>query len=329
MFTYSPKQWLGKHTTDIISLLIAANRTSKKNLVRILDNVKNEMYITTISGSVPWRAYQEEISEANLATFAADSDLKFSDATVRPVKIMAMDKFLMDQLRNSRFAEDMKQGAANITSDKFQQAVLAYLIPILGKSYEALFYNSITAATKAAISAGAAPAAQKAWAAAQPAGLVDGIIANMILNGNVIAVTGTTVTAANIVAEYEKIFTALPGVVAGKTETKMFVPETDYQLVVQANRAQQFRDIFTVDGKGMEDSTVTFSGIELEFVPQSTRFVGKAGATGDFVLATDKAGDENEFTIGKVNSLGDAMFGKAVATLDAEVLLPQQKVLYI
>ncbi|MDO7846483.1 hypothetical protein Q5H92_08950 [Hymenobacter sp. M29] len=329
MFTYSPKQWLGKHAAAIISLLIAANRTSKKNLVRILDNVKNEMYITTISGDVPWRPYQEEISEANLATFAQDSTLKFSDATVRPVKIMAMDKFLMDQLRNTRFAADIKQGAANIDSNEFRQAVLAYLIPILGKSFERLFYNSVTATTKAAIAASSATAAQKAWAAAQPDGLVDGILANMIANGNVIAVAGTSVTATNIVAEYEKIYAALPGVVAGNPDTRMFVPESDFSLVLQANRNQQYRDIFTVQGNGLENATVTFSGLELEFVPQPGRFAGRAGSSGDFVLATDKAGDENEFTIDKVNNLGDAMFGKAVATLDAEVLLPQQKVLYL
>ena len=329
MFTYNPKQWKGKHVIDIISILIAANRTSKKKLVRILDNIKNEQYVTTISGNVPFRAYQEEITEADLATFAADSTLAFADAIVRPTKIMAMDKFLMDQLRNSRFSEDMQKGAANITSDAFQQAVLAYLIPILGKSYESLFYSGITGNTKATIAAGAAPANQKAWAAAQPAGLVDGVIANLIVSNSVIAVTGTAVTAANIVAEYEKIIAATPGVVAGKAETRLFVPEGDYSLIKQANRNALYRDIFTVEGRGFEDATVTFSDTQVEFVPQSARFVGRAGASGDFVLGCDKAGEENEFTIDKVNKLGDSLFGKVVASLDAKVLLPQQKVLYL
>jgi hypothetical protein len=329
MFTYSPKQWKGKHSAEIISLLIAANRTSKKSLVRILDDIKNEEYVTTLSGQVPWRAYQEEISETDLANFAADSDLKFADAIVSPVKIMAMDKFLMNQLRNSRFSEDMQQGAANITSSKFEQAVISYLVPILGKNYESLFYNGITAATKTAIAASSATTTQKAWAAAQTAGLVDGVIANLILSGVVISVAGTTINATNIVAEYEKIMGATPPVVAGKTETKMFVPEGDFAIIKQANRNALYRDIFTVEGRGLEDATVTFSNMEVEFVPQPGRFVGYAGAGGDFILGCDKAGDENEFTIGKVNNLGDAMFGKTVATLDAKVLRPQQKVLYL
>ncbi len=331
---YAPKKFAGKHAQDIISLVIHANRTVSKKLVRVLDNIKNEQYVTTISGDVPWRDYQEDISEDDLDTFAADSTLAFADATVKPEKIMAMDKFAMDDLRSSRFAEDMKAGAANITSNEFEQAVISYLTPKLGKSYEKRYYLGITAAIKTAIAASSAPAAQKAWAAAQTAGKTCGVVARLIYAGivdaaaTVINVVGTTVTAANIVAEYKKIHLALPTEVAGKST--LFVPEGDFALILQANDDQTVRDKFTVSGDDMETATVKYLGMKIEFVPiTGMRFAGIAGDQGDFILGTDLLADSNEFTIGEKNNLGDVKFGKAVASLDAHVLLPQQKVLYI
>lgn len=333
MFTYSPKKFTGKHAAKIMALLILANRTTGKNLVRVMDNVKNEEHVTTISGDVPWREYQEEITEADLATFAADSTLKFSDKTVMPRKVMALDKFLMDQLRNTRFSADMKAGAANITSNEFEQAVIGYLTPRLGKSFEKMFYLSITAADKTSIAASSAPAAQKAWAAAQPAGKVRGIVSQLIMAGvespsdAVIPVVGTTVTSSNIAAEYRKIHAALPVEVASKAT--LFVPEGDFALILQANDDQQYRDKFTVSGEDIETATVKYLGMKVEFVPITVRFAGVAGSEGDFVLATDLLADVNEFKIDAINNLGDGKFGKVVAVLDAAVLLPQHKVLYI
>ena len=282
---------------------------------------------------MPWRDYQEEISEADLTAFAAESTLAFADQTVKPEKIMAMDKFLMDNLRNSRFSDDMKAGAANITSNEFEQAVISYLTPRLGRSYERRVYLSITTAAKATIAASTAPAGAKAWAAAQPASKTVGIVTRMILAGiespgnGVIYVTAVALTSSNIAVEYRKIHAALPVEVASKST--LFVPEGDFALILQANDDQQYKDKFTVSGTDIETATVTYMGLKIEFVPITVRFAGRAGADGDFGLATDLLDDATSFEISKVNNLGDAMFGKAVAALDTLCLLPQQKVLYI
>jgi hypothetical protein len=327
---YAPKTFTGKHAQDIISLVIHANRTVSQQLIRFLPNVKNEEIITTISGDIPWVDYQEDIKETDLEGFEANNSLKFSDRPVNPKKIMALDGFKMDDLRNSRFGDDMLAGAANITSNKFEQTVIAYVEPRLGKNFEKLIWGGISVADKARIAASPnVTAGQKAWAAAQVATKVSGLFATALIaavedaDAMPIEVIGTTVTAANIAAEYRKIHAALPSEVAGKAT--LFVPEGDFALILQANDDQQFRDKFTVSGEDMESAKVKYLGMKIEFVPINYR---TAGVSTDYVAATDLLSDASSFKIAEVNNLGDKKFGKAVAVLDTTVLLPQQKVFY-
>jgi hypothetical protein len=327
---YAPKTFTGKHAQDIISLVIHANRTVSQQLIRFLPNVKNEEIITTISGDIPWVEYQEDIKETDLEGYEANNSLKFADRAVNPKKIMALDGFKMDDLRNSRFGDDMLAGAANITSNKFEQTVIAYVEPRLGKNFEKLIWGGISVGDKARIAASPnITDGQKAWAAAQPATKVSGLFATALIaavedaDAKVIEVVGTTVTAANIAAEYKKIHAALPSEVAGKAT--LFVPEGDFALILQANDDQQFRDKFTVSGEDMESAKVKYLGMKIEFVPINYR---TAGIPTDYVAATDLLSDSSSFEINKVNNLGDKKFGKAVAVLDTTVLLPQQKVFY-
>lgn len=330
MFTYAPKVFSGPHSQDIISLIIHGNRTVGKNLIRFLTNIKNEETITTLSGDIPWIAYQEDIKETDLDGLTSQNSLKFSDRTVNPKKIMAIDKFKMDDLRNSRFSEDMLAGAANITSNKFEQTVITYVEPRLGKNFEKLIWGGVSAADKTKIAGSAnVTTGQKAWAAAQPTTQVSGLFATALTaaaddaDAKPIEVVGTTVTSANIAAEYKKIHTALPTEVAGKST--LFVPEGDFALILQANDDQQYRDKFTVSGDDIETATVKYLGMKIEFVPINYR---TAGIPTDYVGATDLLSDSSSFEINKVNNVGDVKFGKAVAVLDTTVLLPQQKVFY-
>ena len=330
MFVYNPKVFSGKHSQDIISLIIHGNRTISKNLIRFLTNIKNEEIITTLSGDIPWVAYQEDIKETDLDGLTTGNSLKFSDRTVSPKKIMALDKFKMDDLRNSRFGDDMLAGAANITSNLFEQTVIAYVEPRLGKNFEKLIWGGASASDKTKIAGSAnVTAGQKAWAAAQPTTQVSGLFATALTaavddaTAAPIEVVGTTVTAANIAAEYRKIHSALPTEVAGKAT--LFVPNGDFALILQANDDQQFRDKFTVSGSDIEEAKVTYLGMKVEFVPINYR---TAGIATDYVAATDLLSDASSFEINKVNNVGDVKFGKAVAVLDTTVLLPQQKVFY-
>jgi len=233
----------------------------------------------------------------------------------------------MDELRNSRFSKDMATGAANITSNEFEQAVLGHCIPRLGKSYERLAWNGITAATKAAIAAsGTATVKQKAWAAAQPATFTNGLIAMLIASDQAIEVSGTANTISNLKDEYNKVFTAIPNEVFELGDTVIYAPYADKKLILQANQAQTYRDVFTVAG-----DSFSFLGVKIEFVPipSNVKAAGRGGASGDFIWGTDLLADTNTLEVGKVNNVGEEIFMKQITSLDTAIVVPTQKLLYI
>lgn len=322
---YNPKVFEGEHAQEIFSEVIHRNNTVEKSLVRVMDDIKNEIVVTSIEGEIPFSDYKEDLRETDLENYA--DTIKIGDSKIRPVKIMAFTTFKMDELRNSRFARDMQQGAANITSNEFEQAVLGHCIPRLGKSFERLFWVGITAASKAAIAADAAiPAKQKAWAAAQTAGKVDGIITRMILSKQVIEGSGSANTVEALATEYGKLFALIPSEVFEQTDLVIYAPHADKQKILQANANQTYRDIFTVAGDNF-----AYLGVKIEFVPlpSNMKMAGRGGASGDFILGTDLLDDSLKLEIGKVNNFGEEMFMKQVCTLDAAVVTPKQKLLYI
>ena len=334
---YAPINFTGEHAQEVHEAVLEANRTAERKLLRTEDNVKNERILTSVSGGVKWQGYKEKIRETDIDALAAVNDLKFGDRKVLPRKIMAFDNWLYDKLRFTRFAKDMPAGAANIGSSEFEKAATSYLVPRMAKSYEALIYQSITAVTKATIAASnTIPAPQKAWAAAQPNGEFDGILASMISatdaqagGGVVKPVAGTSVVNTNIVAEYAKIYNALDDAELEEGNVRIFSPLADFKIIQNANLDQSFRDKFVVSGQG-KDATVTFLNVPVEFVPTGgPRFAGKAGEDGDFIHATDLTSDSTQFVVDKVNNYSDDLFFKMVATADTTVVNSGKKVLYM
>ena len=337
---YNPIHFTGETAQEIHAAVLEANRTAKRKLLRTEDNIKNERILTSISGKVKWQRYREKIRESDVDTLAANNGpdrLKFGDRKVLPKKVMAFDNWTMDNLRPSRFGKSMQAGANNIGSTEFEQAATGYLIPRMGKSYEELIYQSITAETQDLIANSATiPAAQKAWAAAQEEGEFDGIIAKMITANNSLVgggvvkhVAAVSIDTTNIVAQYARIYAQIDKAELEEGLVRIFAPLEDYQTMELCNLDADFKDKFKITGSG-EDTVVTFANIPVEFVPTGgPRFAGRAGEQGDFVHATDLEADSTEFKVDKVNSMSDDLFFKMVAAADTTVLNSSRKVLYL
>ncbi|MBA9076073.1 hypothetical protein [Rufibacter quisquiliarum] len=325
---YNPRVFNGEHAEDIFAEVVHSNRMAEK--VRVLENVKNEIVVTSITGELEYVPYKEKIREADID--AANNNLKFGDSKVAPKKMMAFTVFTMDELRNSRFSKDMAGGAANTGSNEFEQTVINHTLPRLGLGFERTGWNHISAATKAAIAVSDATAAQKAWAAAQPAKLVDGLLAQMIAAGTiknqdfgkVIPIVGDS--AGSLKGEYKKIYEKIPSEVLEKGDAVIYSPFVDRQKINMANMDEQFRDVFTV-----ANGSYSFLGVKIEFIPipNNMKAVGRGGSMGDFIFATDLLSDISSFEINKVNNAGDEIFMKQVAVLDTAIVVPTQKILYI
>jgi hypothetical protein len=342
---YNPRVFAPDHVQEIFSEVLFANRTMSRGLVRPFADIKHSLAITTLTGDIELGARIDHVTDA--VWQARANNLKFSDATLTPKQLMALEKFNMNDLRNTRFAKNMAKGARNVEANDFETAVLDYTLPRIGKSYERRMHSGITADTQQLIAASNAALltpAHKAWAAAQTPGLVDGFGAMLLLwivkGAPVICVAGTTLTATNCYDEHMKIIAAAPAEVASNPDNVLFVPVSDRILILQYNQNQQYRDKYTVTGLGTESERVELLGVVIEFVETQgrnggaatgvpLRYMGRAGGSGDFGFGTDLTSDQNTAQIEKVNTFSTDIGMRMDMTLDTAVLLPQQKVIYL
>lgn len=200
----------GKAYEPILEELLFENKTVAENLVSFETDVKAETIFTETTSSVSLQAYSSG------APTSAGS-LVIADTAVTPTKIMDYQTFDPESLRTSRFKRDMKAGAWNIASTEFEKVVLGSFAKKVSYTTEQLFWNGITSATQTAIAALTAGtgqtsigAAEQSWAAAQTAGLLDGVVTKMMYNaaavGGRVKVAGTTISSSNIATEYAKVY---------------------------------------------------------------------------------------------------------------------------
>ena len=104
------------------------------------------------------------------------------------------------------------------------------------------------------------------------AGEFDGFATLLAADADVVDVTGTTVTSANVIAELGKIVDAIPSAVYGKEDLKIYISQNIAKAYVSAQAALGYRDLYHV-GK----TEMNFQGIPL--------FVANGLADNDAVAA--------------------------------------------
>jgi len=253
-------------------------------------------------------------------------------------------------LKGTKFEKSMKAGAYNVVSDEFDRKVLIQVAPAIGEDLENIIWNGATSATKTAIAAltagagqGSISAGAKTLAAAMPTTLFDSIAARILYNdsqakvvpgaglGDYIKVAGTTITSANIAAEYAKIYGGAPEKLINSTNPdempKIFAPRGDKQLIKIANNAvgaaQQIN--FLVDGVGANEK-IYYNGIEIVFVP----LVGfRILTAGKFLkLLMDLSSDVASLQVGQISDGAMQRFIKNVGSISTWVTNQKYITLY-
>ena len=104
---------------------------------------------------------------------------------------------------------------------------------------------------------------QNIWQGATAnAGEFNGFQALLAADSDVVDVSGTTLSASNIVAELGKVVDAIPGGVYGKEDVKIYIPTSAAKFYVQAQAALGYRELYNV-GK----TEMNFQGIPLFTAP--------------------------------------------------------------
>ena len=142
-----------------------------------------------------------------------------------------------------------------------------------------------------------------------------------------IKVAGTTLTSANIKAEFDKIYAAIPAeVLAGTEQPIIYAPKNVKQMIVAANNVvTDFNKPFDVDPSA---TNFFFNGLAIEFVPIPNNVVIVALKSHLFWV-TDLVSDSNTMKIDKIAENREDMFIKNVITIGAHVGNQKFNVLYV
>lgn len=336
--SYSIVNYRGKAAEPITEEILFENDTLGKGLVTFESDVKAETIFTEATASATLQAYTSGVptSAGSLTAF---------DYAVTPTKVQFYQEFDPNNLRFSRFKRDIKQGAWEILSDEFERIVIGGLYAKqVSYAAELEFWQGVKSATKtavAALTAGTAQtsvgAAEKTMIAALTASQTDGVLARMIYNdinssatagvGTRVKVAGTTITASNIKAEYDKIFTAIPPVVlTGSEMPRIYAPKSHKQMLIQANNVTtDYKKPFDISANA---DSFYFNGLEIVFVPVPENVVVCA-LPSHLIWCTDLESDVNTMQLDKIANNREDMFVKHNMTLQAHVVNQKFNVLYV
>jgi hypothetical protein len=336
--TYNKVDIRGVAAEPIIEEVLFENLTISKGLVTFETDVKAETIFTEASATATLQEFVCGLPTSSGALSAFDS-------VVTPKKAMFYQEFCPDNLRFSRFKRDMAAGAWNNMSSEFERIVIGGIYAKkMSLALENEFWNGATAVTKTAVAAltagttnNAVGAAEKTAVAALTASQIDGILVKMIYNdsnatqtaalGTRIKVAGTTITASNVKAEFDKIYAAIPAEVLDGTEQPIiYAPKNIKQIIVAANNVvTDFKKPFDVNTAATE---FYFNGVLIEFVPIPNNVIIVALKSHLFWV-TDLASDNNTMKIDKIAENREDMFIKSVLSIGAHVANQKFNVLYV
>ena len=336
--TYNKVDIRGIAAEPIIEEILFENQTIAKGLVTFETDVKAETIFTEASATAT-------LQEFVCGVPTSAGELSAFDSVVTPKKAMFYQEFCPDNLRFSRFKRDMAAGAWNNMSSEFERVVIGGIYAKkMALALENEFWNGATAATKTAVAAltagtgqNAVGAAEKTAVAALTASQIDGVLVKMIYNdtnatqtaglGTRIKVAGTTITASNIKAEFDKIYAAIPAeVLANDEQPIIYAPKNIKQLIVAANNVtSDFNRPFVVNEAATE---FRFNGLLIEFVPLPNNAI-IAALKSHLFWVTDLASDNNTMKIDRIAENREDMFIKSVLSIGAHVANQKFNVLYV
>jgi hypothetical protein len=333
--SYTPVDIRGAAIEPILEEVLFANKTVADGYVTFNTDIKAGTIFTEAGVDVTAQLYTGQ-------ALSSSGSMTITDRTITPTKLEYKQTFLQESLRTARFNRSMSPGAWNIESSEFASTVLAMVAPNVSQDAEGLFWGGMTAATQTAIAAlvagagqGSITAATKTAVAALTPRLVDGVFAKVLYDnaalGGYIKVTGTTVTSANIAAEFAKIYAAIPAENLADTvnPTVIYAPRAWRQLMRIANNAvgaaQQVNFLFDSPAN---DSKAYYNGVEVLFVPTPNDLMAYAQRKVAVSWNTDLLDDVNRFEVGKLVNDGDVQFVRSIYTLAANVGQATKGVLY-
>jgi hypothetical protein len=205
--TITGSTYAGEFAGKYIAAALLSAPTLEKDGLTIHPNVK----------------YKQVIQRVATGNVVANASCDFSDSTTVTLteRVLAPEEFQVNlqlcalTLASNWQATEMGYSAYNSIPKSFEDFVLAHVAEKVASSMETTIWTGVNAT----------------------AGQFDGISTQIAADANLPAaqeVTGTTVTASNVVTELGKIIDAIPARMYGQEDLKLYVSQNIYKAYVRA-----------------------------------------------------------------------------------------------
>ena len=196
--------YAGQFAGKYISAALLENSTISRDLISVNQNIKFKWVVK--------KGVLTGIIGAGSCDFTPTGTLTLSERTLTPIELQVNLTLCKQDFRQDWEAEAMGMSAYDQMPPKFQDWLIAEVLGQIGQQIETTIWHGNSA----------------------NAGEFSGFVTLMTADAGVIDVTGTTITALNVIAELKKVVDAIPKTVYGKSDTYLYVADNVYRSYVNA-----------------------------------------------------------------------------------------------
>ena len=224
--------YAGEFAGDYIAAALLSGVTLSQGGVSIKPNIKFKEVIKKLS--------MNSILKDASCDFDPSSNVTLTERILQPEEFQVNLQLCKKDFRQDWEANSMGFSQYDNLPSKFSDFLIAQVAAKVAEKVEQNIWQGATA----------------------NAGEFNGFQALLAADSDVVDVSGTTLSASNIVAEISKVVDAIPGGVYGKEDVKIYIPTSAAKFYIQAQAALGYRELYNV-GK----TEMNFQGIPLFTAP--------------------------------------------------------------
>jgi len=196
--------YAGEKAAGYISAALLSANTIENGGITVKPNVKFKQVIKRLSTT--------DLIADGSCDFAATDTVTLDEKILQPEEFQVNLNLCKSDFRDDWDAISMGYSAFDNLPPSFQEFLIAEIIAKIAEKNEKNIWMGATAT----------------------AGEFDGLVALATADGTVNDVAGTTITAANVIAEMGKVVDAMPSALYGKSDVKLYVAQNVYKAYVRA-----------------------------------------------------------------------------------------------
>ena len=196
--------YAGEKAAGYISAALLSANTIENGGITVKPNVKFKQVIKRLSTT--------DLIADGSCDFAATDTVTLDEKILQPEEFQVNLNLCKSDFRDDWDAISMGYSAFDNLPPSFQEFLIAEIIAKIADKNEKNIWMGATAT----------------------AGEFDGLVALATADATVNDVVGTTITAANVIAEMGKVVDAMPSALYGKSDVKLYVAQNVYKAYVRA-----------------------------------------------------------------------------------------------